>query len=155
MELRHVRLTDAEVAPLLAALAWEYEWRYGPGDEMAGATVDQFDPPDGSFVVLIDDGVTVAGGGIRRLSVDTCEVKRMWTAPAHRRRGHASAVLKALEDSARNLGYAYIRAETGPAQPEAIGLYRKLGYGHIPAYGPWDTDFAFERSLRHLGFPDR
>ncbi len=142
-----VRLSDAEVAPLLAGLAHEYERRYGPGEEMATAAAEEFDPPSGTFLVLMEDGLTLAGGGIRRLSADTCEIKRVWTASEHRRRGHASAVLQALEEAARHLGYSRIRAETGPAQPEALSLYRQRGFSEIPAYGPYGDETAFERRL--------
>ena len=147
MELRPVRLSDAEAAPLLAGLTQEYEARYGPGDEMASTVADEFDPPGGTFLVLLEDGLTVAGGGIRRLSQDTCEVKRMWTAPGHRRAGHATTVLLGLERAARGLGYSRIRAETGAAQPEALSLYRQRGYGEIPVYGPYVAAVAFERRL--------
>jgi GNAT superfamily N-acetyltransferase len=148
VELRHVRADDPRVEPLLAALSDEYERRYGPGDEMSSTDAAQFEKPDGSFVVLMDDsGRTVAGGGIRRLSAGVCEVKRMWTAEGERRRGHASAVLAALEDRARSLGYSVMRLETGPAQPEALALYRGRGYREIPVYGPYERAVAFERSL--------
>jgi len=147
MELRQVRLSDPTVAPLLAGLAAEYEQRYGPGDEMALAHPDEFDPPTGAFVVLLDDGQTVAGGGIRRRQHDTCEVKRMWTSPGYRRRGLASTVLAALEDVARRLGYTRVQLETGPSQPEAIAMYGHLGYRAIPPFGPYLEAFAFERDL--------
>jgi GNAT superfamily N-acetyltransferase len=148
MELRHVGLDDPSVAPLLAALSEEYERRYGEVDEMSSTDSQQFRAPDGSFVVILDaEGRTVAGGGIRRLSAEVCEVKRMWTSQAHRRRGHASAVLTALEGSARTLGYSCLRLETGPLQPEALALYRARGYREIPVYGPYDRAVAFERSL--------
>ena len=147
MELRRCRLTDTEVAPLLDGLAMEYETRYGSGDEMKRATADEFDPPDGGFVVLIDDGVTVAGGGFRFLEPGVCEVKRMWTNPAYRRRGHAARVLDALEDAARQAGYGTLRLETGPAQPEAQAMYEGRGYRLIPVYGRDPQALAFEVDL--------
>jgi GNAT superfamily N-acetyltransferase len=147
MELRHVRLSDPIVAPLLAGLAEEYEHRYGPIDEMAQAHPDEFDPPSGAFVVLLDDDQTVAGGGIRRVDQAACEVKRMWTSPQHRRRGLASRVLAALEDAARQLGYSKVQLETGPGQPEAIALYGHLGYRRIPAFGCYREAVGFERDL--------
>lgn len=148
VELRDVRLTDPEVAPLLAGLAGEFERRYGPIDLLSDASPKQFEPPDGAFVVLVDGGRTVAGGGIRRWATDTCELKRMWTDYAHRRRGHAAAVLTALEERATAQGYLRIRLETGPAQPEAIGLYTARGYRGIPVYGAHESALAFERDLR-------
>lgn len=155
MELRRVRLTDPLVEPLLQGLAEEYSRRYGVAigtEEMATTPAQQFEAPDGAFVVLLDDGRTVAGGGVRRLSPTTCEVKRMWTAPDRRRRGYASAVLAALEEVARDLGYRHVRLVTGPAQPEAIALYAANGYARIPVL---DSDWgalAFEGDLR--GAPD-
>jgi GNAT superfamily N-acetyltransferase len=147
MEIREVRLSDPLVAPLLVGLATEYEHRYGPSDEMALAHADDFEPPTGAFIVLLDDGQTVTGGGIRRLERDTCEVKRMWTSPEYRRRGLASSLLAALEDVARRLGYTRVQLETGPSQPEAIAMYGHLGYRAIPPFGPYPEAFAFERDL--------
>ena len=147
MELRRRRLTDADVAPLLSGLAEEYQTRYGSGDEMRRASVDEFDPPRGVFLILVDDGVTVAGGGFRYLEPGVCEVKRMWTSPASRRRGHAMTVLAALEDAAREAGYSTLRLETGPAQPEAQALYEGRGYRRIPVFGHYPQALAFERDL--------
>jgi GNAT superfamily N-acetyltransferase len=147
VQLRHVRIGDPEVAPLLKGLAEEYETRYGDRGEMTSVDAQEFEPPDGAFIVLLEHGVTVAGGALRRLSVDACEVKRMWTAPDRRRRGYASVVLDALEGVARDRGYAVLRLETGPAQPEARSLYRRRGYEHIPTYGKYQQATAFELLL--------
>jgi len=147
VKLRQVRLSDPRVVPLLEGLAEEYERRYGPGDEMASVQDQEFEPPDGEFLVLLENGLVLAGGGIRRFSRDTCEVKRMWTAPDHRRKGYASAVLDALEQEAKNRGYAHLRLETGPAQPEARTLYDRRGYSRIPTYGRYEHATAFEHPL--------
>jgi len=151
-------LTDPVVAPLLADLAAEYERRYGPVDVMADADPEEFDAPTGAFVVLLDDGQAVAGGGIRRVDADTSEVKRVWTSPGHRRQGHARTVLTALEGAARDRGYTRVRLETGPAQPEAVALYQDLGYRQIPLYGRYQAAVAFERRLgpiEHRSASDR
>lgn len=148
MRLVEVRLDDPLVTPLLAGLADEYRSRYGSNDELADTTLEQFGAPTGVFLVLVDDdGRTVAGGGIRRVDADTCEVKRLWTAPDRRRRGYALAVLAALEAAARGRGYARVKLETGPLQPEAIAMYRGRGYRPIPAYGRYEGAFAFEMRL--------
>ena len=146
-QLRRVRLSDPEAAPLLAGLREEYRQRYAGVDVMADADVAEFDAPDGAFVVLVLDGETVAGAGLRRLDARTAEVKRMWTAPLHRRQGRARQVLAALEDAARQLSYTRIRLETGPAQPEAVALYLSVGYQQIPVYGRHELAIAFERQL--------
>jgi GNAT superfamily N-acetyltransferase len=147
MEVRHVRLTDPLVAPLIAGLTREYDERYGEIDEMATVDAEEFDTPSGTFVVLIDGGEVLAGGGLRRVTDDTCEVKRMWTADGHRRKGYASRVLTALEDAARAAGYSTLLLETGPLQPEAIALYTASGYRRIPTYGRYSEALAFRLDL--------
>jgi GNAT superfamily N-acetyltransferase len=149
MRLHFLRLSDPAAAPLLAGLGQEYQERYGSDEALADTGMHEFDGPAGAFVVLLDDAgqLTVAGGGIRRLDDQLCEVKRMWTAPAHRRQGHAKRVLKALRDKAVELGYRRIWLETGPAQPEALSLYRDLGYRPIPVYGRYPSALAFEQDL--------
>ena len=147
MELRWVRLTDPAVTPLLTGLHAEYTARYGEVSALADAPAEQFDPPDGAFVVALVDGVTAAGGGLRRVDATTGEVKRMWTSAEHRRRGLARTVLRALEDRARALGYTRLHLETGPAQPEALGLYAHLGYDRIEVYGRYPLARAFARDL--------
>jgi GNAT superfamily N-acetyltransferase len=159
VKLARVRLGDPEVAPLLAGLRQEYEVRYGPGDAADDVPAAQFDPPSGAFLVLLDEpddgtfgdgnraGVTVAGGGIRRLDENTAEIKRMWTNPGYRRQGHAIMVLAELESIARQLGYHRVRLETGFAQPEALALYRRLGFREIGNYGHYPHATGFERVL--------
>lgn len=142
-----VRFDDPLVLPLLDGLAAVYAARYGAIDEMAKATAEQFQPPDGAFVVLLDDGATVAGGGLRRLDAQACEIKRVWTSPRHLRRGLASRVVRALEEQAVLLGYRVARLETGPRQPEAVALYTRLGYRRIPQFGDYSQAVAFEHDL--------
>ena len=145
MQLQEVALSDPAVAPLLDWLGDAYRAWYGGPDEVAPG---EFDPPGGAFLVLVDDeGETVAGGGFRRVAPDVCEVKRVWTAPGHRRRGHASRVLEGLEGLARERGYRRIRLETGPAQPEAEAMYRARGYRHTPEHAHYPSALAFEKDL--------
>lgn len=148
MELRHISLRDPVAAPVLAGLGEEYERRYGANDELHHAHAAEFDPPDGTFVVLLDGAVTAAGGGFRRHTEDVCEVKRMWTHPAYRRRGLAGRVLDVLEETAVEARYRRLVLETGPRQPEAAALYERRGYGRIPTYGRYAEALAFAVDLR-------
>jgi GNAT superfamily N-acetyltransferase len=147
MELRQVRVTDPLVTPLVDGLTREYLDRYGEDDEMSTVEPVEFDPPGGAFLALIDGGELLAGGGFHRISDDTCEVKRMWTADGHRRKGYATVVLTALEDAARAAGYTTLLLETGPLQPEALALYTARGYTPIPVYGRYATALAFSFQL--------
>jgi GNAT superfamily N-acetyltransferase len=151
VELRRVRISDPDVEPLLSGLADEYQRRYGEQDELSSVADVAFDPPSGLFLIGVEAGEVVAGGGFRYLETGVCEVKRMWTRDDRRRRGLASALLLALEAAAREVGYKTLRLETGPAQPEAAALYEQRGYQRIPVFGRYPQALAFEVDLASAG----
>ncbi|NKY85341.1 GNAT family N-acetyltransferase [Nocardia veterana] len=129
----HVRQTDPMAAPLLAELAIEYAGRYGGSvgevhAELVNHPADEFAPPHGDLLVVVEDGEPVAGGAFRRYDEHTAELKRIWTAREHRRRGLATVVLGELEAEALRRGYRRIFLTTGPRQPEAVALYLSAGY---------------------------
>jgi GNAT superfamily N-acetyltransferase len=115
---------------------------YGPEavSDLDRYSTYEFLPPAGAFIVLESDGVTVAGGALRRLAPGVGELKRMWTAPGHRGRGHGRRILAALEAAAVRRGYHTLRLETGDRLEAAIGLYESSGYERIPGYGAWGAD---------------
>ena len=59
----------------------------------------------------------------------------MYVEPGSRKLGIGRAILRALEQRARELGYPTLRLETGARQPEAISLYESEGYLPIEPYG--------------------
>ena len=96
--------------------------------------------PDGAYYVGYEGAAAVAGGGLRRLGDGMAEIKRMYVRPEARSRGVAAALLRALEEAARDLGYARARLDTGPKQPHAQRMYRAAGYEEIAPYN--DNPFA-------------
>lgn len=133
VEVRHVAVRDPETGPLLADLHHEYTSRYGPNEELSRYPDDQFTPARGGvFLVLVEDGQTIAGGAFRRYDQETAELKRVWTHPGHRRRGLGLTVVRELERQAVRQGYRRIYLTTGPRQPEAAALY--LASGYAPLY---------------------
>jgi GNAT superfamily N-acetyltransferase len=151
--LRTTKLDDPAVAPLIESLAEEYRRNYGAilDGEMSAYEASEFGPPVGTFLIAQVDGETVAGGGLRRAADGIAEIKRMWTAPAHRGRGHARRVLAALERAAKTLGYHTVRLETGSLQTAALGLYHSAGY--VPVTKPWGGNYAEDPRWR--GFVKR
>jgi GNAT superfamily N-acetyltransferase len=118
---------------LLEAMLAELEPLYGRIDVPGAPTASpaELAPPSGAFLVGRRDGEAIACGGVKRLDERSCEIKRMYVAPAARGRGVARALLAALEDEARRLGYAVARLDTGRFQPHAERLYREAGYEEI------------------------
>jgi GNAT superfamily N-acetyltransferase len=150
--------------PDVTALTQEVQEHYrmlygGPGDE-SHVEIADFEAPSGHFVVGYLDGVPAAMGGWRRLgdrpglpSPDTAEIKRMYVAPAARRRGLSRVVLAELEASAREAGLDWLVLETGQPQVSAVSLYRSSGYVEVDGtpYG----HYVNEPDVVHLGKPLR
>ena len=91
----------------------------------------------------------MAGGGIKRDDDGVAEIKRMYVAPAARRQGLGRRLLEALEEKARELGYARIRLDTGNRQPHAQAMYERAGYHPIENYnGNSMASFWGEKILR-------
>ncbi|WP_030919437.1 GNAT family N-acetyltransferase [Streptosporangium amethystogenes] len=133
VEMHHVAVRDPRVRPLLEDLHAEYNSRYGPNEEINRYPDERFTPEQGgAFLILTEDGQTVAGGAFFRRDEETAELKRIWTHPGHRRRGLGVAVVRELEREAARQGYRRIHLTTGPRQPEAAGLY--LATGYTPLY---------------------
>jgi GNAT superfamily N-acetyltransferase len=101
---------------------------------MPSASPADFAPPDGVCLVGRLGEEPVCVGAVKRLGPDLAEIKRMYVAPAGRSQGVARALLGALEDAARERGYARVRLDTGPRQPHARTLYLSAGYREIPDY---------------------
>ncbi|MFJ3497592.1 GNAT family N-acetyltransferase [Streptomyces sp. NPDC086091] len=63
------------------------------------------------------------------------EVKRLWTDPAFRGRGVASALLRAGVARAREAGARTVRLSVWEWRADAVALYRRLGF---TVTDPWD-----------------
>jgi GNAT superfamily N-acetyltransferase len=136
VEIRRIPASSADALGLVAAMVEAIAAQYGELVLSAtpSATPDELSPPGGCFVALYEDGRPVAGGGVKRLAADTGEIKRMFVVREARGRGLARVLLAALEDAARDLGYARVRLDTGAKQVEALALYRSSGYREIEDY---------------------
>ena len=88
-----------------------------------------YGPPDG-FALLAKVGGNIAGSvGCRKLSTDTCEMKRMFVREAFRGRGLGRALSQSVIDGARARGFRLMQLDTSRNHlAEAIALYRSLGF---------------------------
>lgn len=149
-----IRIADAAApasAALVHAMEAEIEATYAdtPGSiHSVGAGPEVMSPPAGAFLVVYHGERPVGCGGLKRLDERTCEIKRMYILPELRGRGLSGRLLSALEEQARELGYAVARLDTGIRQAAARHLYESRGYREIPDYnGNTQASFWFEREL--------
>ncbi|GAA4967685.1 GNAT family N-acetyltransferase [Kineococcus glutinatus] len=152
---RAVGLADPLARPLLEGLAHEYQHGLGhPAEavrrELAAAPAADFEAPRGCLLVVLHEGRPVAGGGYRRQTGRSAELKRIWTAPTHRRLGLGRAVVAELERRAAAAGCTSIHLSSGVRQHAAHRLYRASGYvpGAQPLPGPGsDPVLRFAKAL--------
>jgi GNAT superfamily N-acetyltransferase len=155
--IRRARAAEPEAVRLLADYGAELVARgrpYSPVDPPPGAAgaswveVHEMEPPGGAFLLLCEGEEPVACGGLRTLGPRLGEIKRMYVAPAARRRGHARRLLEALEEAARAAGLERLRLDTNAQQPEALLLYAATGYAEIADYNASPTaTHWFEKRL--------
>jgi GNAT superfamily N-acetyltransferase len=142
---------DHPASELLAAMRAELNDAYETMSRLDNPrlTPAELRPPGGAYLVGYEGEEPVAGGGLRRLGDGVAEIKRMYVHPTARSRGVAAALLGALEDAARSLGYGAVRLDTGPKQVHAQRLYRAAGYVEVPPYN--ENPFACYWAEKLLG----
>lgn len=91
-------------------------------------------------VLAYENGVAIACGCFKLFDAQRIELKRMFVVPKFRGKGIASVMVAELEKWGKELGYGTIILETGKGQPEAIALYRKLGYTDILHFGEFPEE---------------
>jgi putative acetyltransferase len=68
------------------------------------------------------------------------ELKRVFVRPVARGQRVAQRLLQLLEATARDRGCRVLRLESGPSQPEALGLYARCGYARRGPFGGYADD---------------
>ncbi|MFA9217293.1 MAG: GNAT family N-acetyltransferase [Sphingomonadaceae bacterium] len=94
------------------------------------------------FVGVHVDG-QLAGCGAVKIGADDVpygEIKRVFVPEQHRGRGYSQHLMLHLESALKARKIDVVRLETGISQPEALGLYRKLGYVERSPFGSYQPD---------------
>jgi ribosomal protein S18 acetylase RimI-like enzyme len=112
-------------------------------DEIA-AIETLYAPPRGALLLLRRGGEPVGCVGLRQLGNDA-EMKRLYVIPAARRHGAGRALVEAICDKARELGYRRIFLDTLPSMVEAQTLYCSIGFVETVAY--YDNPIAGSKFL--------
>lgn len=125
--------------------------RFEEGFDLAAGnkvTEAEMTPPAGFFVVARKEGRPVGCAALLRLSDETAEIKRMWTAPVARGEGIARRMLETLERIARDAGFRTLCLDTNRALKEAHALYCRQGFSEIGRYNdnPY-ADHWFSKAL--------
>jgi len=90
--------------------------------------------PEGRVLIAVEGGIAVGVVGLRKLSSEICEMKRMYVRPGFRQRGIGRMLAKKAIEKARDIGYDRVRLDTLSRLKEAVSLYRSLGFKEIGPY---------------------
>jgi GNAT superfamily N-acetyltransferase len=157
LRIEQVGFRDEVTQRLVARVQAEYVELYG-GPDTSPIDDGEFDAPAGAFFLGYVDEEPVAMGGWRRRTdvhvlgaAAAVEIKRMYVAPEHRRRGHGDAMLAHLETTALAAGADVMVLETGTEQPAAIRMYVEAGYVLTDSWG----HYSWSPKARCFGKPLR
>lgn len=140
LSVREVAPDDESAHRLREAMWAEMGARYGE------LPTDARLKPDGLIVSLVGEagGEDVGTVAVRWHRMPNgppaAEIKRLYVVPSRRREGFSRVLMGAAESAARRAGATRIVLETGTEQPEAIALYRAIGYHPIKPYGEYSHD---------------
>lgn len=109
-------------------------------------------PPEDNFYLDIEDLVdpsirfytarengTVLGTGAVALKPDFAEIKSMFVSPDARGKGVAAAILRQLEDTARDAKATIMKLETGDVLHAAHRLYESHGFTRCDVFPPYNA----------------
>lgn len=147
IDIEQVAWADPRAIALRDAMDTEIQPRYAgrDTDPVLVAAALAVDPTDiVATLLLISDGTPVGHAALRRLG-DEWEVKRVVIDGSRRGAGLGRRLMTELETIARDGGASRLILQTGDRQPEAVALYRKLGYREIASYEPYATAIPFSR----------
>jgi len=142
LEMRRVLdLTNSEVVALVAK-SDEYMSALYPPESNHAEPLAALVGEDSAFFAGYVGEKLAACGAVKIFEEETTygEIKRVFVAEEYRGKHLATAMMQHLEDHLLSIGVKLVRLEAGPLQPEALSLYRKLGYTKRGPFGSYRVD---------------
>jgi ribosomal protein S18 acetylase RimI-like enzyme len=155
--MRFVQVSSEQEINLARQLFREYEkWIdvdlcFQSFEKELASLPGSYAPESGRLLLAYSDQELAGCIALRRISDETCEMKRLFLRPEFHGRGLGRTLAEKIISEAREMGYFRMRLDTIPGKMDkAIALYRSLGFKKIPPY--YDNPVAgatfMELSLR-------
>ncbi len=138
------------------ARSLDFSLRFQDFEEELAELPGEYSPPSGCLIVALEKDEPIGCVALRRIDLETCEMKRLYVRPSCRAKGVGRKLAARIIDEAREIGYTRMRLDTVPAMKEAISLYRSIGFKDMGQYRPNPIPGALfmELSLKEKDEPD-
>lgn len=147
LTIRECSPSDEEAKHLLAALSNEL-FQITGNDGRSSFSNDDVQDARSVFLIAVSNREAVGCGGLRQLTKEVCEIKRMYA--KYRGLGIGEKLLHALEERAQGFGYQEIWLETRKVNENAVKFYLGHGYRVRDNYGKYigrDEAICFEKKI--------
>jgi len=128
-----IRVNDVDLAAVREL--WREYWSdlgmspdFDGFEEELQSLPGKYGPPGGGLLLALVDDEPAGAVGLRALSQDACEAKRLYVRPEFRGKGLGRALMERVIGYAGTGGFQILYANTLPSMTEALPLYRKLGF---------------------------
>jgi len=104
-------------------------------DDSTDHLYELFATGKGIYHVALLNETLVGGAGIfhtEGLDDDTCELVKMYLAPAARGKGAGKILMQSCLQAAKNAGYKKVYLETMPELTIAVPMYEQFGFTYLP-----------------------
>jgi putative acetyltransferase len=140
--MESIRLIEPKDNVALAAVIRAALTEFGankPGTVYFDPTTDQlfqlFETPGSVYFIAENENELLGGCGIFPtigLPEKTCELVKLYLAPAARGKGLGKALMLKAMAWAKEAGYEQVYLETMPELSNAVSMYENLGYNRLP-----------------------
>lgn len=94
----------------------------------------QYSEPTGSIILACENSIPIGCIGLRKLTDDTCEMKRLYLKNEARGKGIGRKLAEKVIAKAIEFGYKKMKLDTIETMKEAISLYKSMGLKEVSAY---------------------
>ena len=117
------------------AQSLEFDLAFQNFEDEVSSLPGKYVPPLGRLYLADQDGSYAGCVALRPLEVSTCEMKRLYVRPEHRRKGVGQVLAEIAIQEARRIGYRRLRLDSIEHEMrEAVALYRWFGFREIEPY---------------------
>jgi putative acetyltransferase len=138
--LRTIQAADNAILAKIIRKSLEEFNANKPGTVYFDATTDNlsavFAADKSIYFVAAENNMILGGAGIyptENLPEDTCELVKLYLAPAARGKGIGKLLMQQCFTAAKELGYKKMYLETMPELNIAVPLYEKMGFTYLYA----------------------